>query len=287
MLRRVDDTLQALLEQTWRPPPARPDILFDPPDGDTWKNRVTASNTVKLNVYLIDVRENPNFRRSSWDVEPGPNNTTTLSRPPAYIDCHYMVSAWSPAQNEATKIEHAVLAGALRVFLQNPDVLPVLLGTTGEGPVFDLGHIYLLAAPSETSRALSDFWTSMKQPWRPAIQLIATAPLDLLQDGPPDARLLTLVLRFADAGSGGRFEETIDIFGLVLRAADDTAIAGAVVIRVANGIRTQTDDDGRFTFVRVSRGIHRIRVEATGFAPMERDLDVPGGPAADHIFRFA
>jgi uncharacterized protein DUF4255/carboxypeptidase family protein len=290
MLRTLDDTLEALLKQTWRKPPDLPEVLFDAPDGDPWKARVGQGNTVKLDVYLIDVRENPTFRRPEWDEIPLPDRTIVRSRPPAYVDAHYLVSAWSPAQNDAAKIEHAVLGGALRVFLQNPDVRPALLGIGGAGPVFDESDVYLTAAPSETSHTLSEFWTSMKQPWRPAVQLVATAPLDLLQDAPPDFPVVTLVRRLArftpPDDKGPLLDESIAIGGWVVRAADGTPIEDAEVTRVATGSRTKTNDKGQFLFNRIPAGRHRLRAVAKGFPPKDQWLDVPNGQLNDHVFRL-
>lgn len=291
MLRSLDETLEALLVKTWRSPPDAPEVLFDPPDGDEWKKKVGQSNKVKLNVYLIDVRENPTFRGSSWEEVPGPNRTIALSRPPAYIDAHYLVTAWSPAQNDTPKIEHAVLGGALRVFLQHPDVRPADLGVSGAGRVFDESDVYLAAAPSETSHTLSEFWTSMKQPWRPAVQLVATAPLDLLQDTQPYFPVVTLVRRFAQFPwpdkTGPLLDESIAIGGWVVRNdADNTPIEDAEVIRVVTGEKVKTNDQGQFVFLRIPAGRHRLRVVANGFPPKEQWLDVPNGSLNDHVFRL-
>src|SRR5262249_51345911 len=150
-------------------------------------------------------------------------NTAVLSHPPVYLDCHYLISAWSPTEDgEATtpiEDEHAVLAEAMRVLYRNPDVNPAALGIVGGGDVFQQAHVYLTVFPPEAPRVLNDFWSTMKLPWRPAIQLVATAPLDLLQDTPPEPLMTTFIQRYAVLVGTGGVEERITIGGWVLKNA--------------------------------------------------------------------
>ena len=171
------------------------------------------------------------------------------------------------------------------MLLRNPDVIPAALGLTG-GPVFQQAHVYLTVAPPEAPRVLNDFWSTMKLPWRPAVQLVVTAPLDLLQDTPPGPPMTTLIERYAALGPGGTVDERIEIGGWVLRDADSTPIAGATVQRVVTGETATTDAQGRYIFTGLRRGIHRLLASAPGFTSLQRDLDIPTGPPADHIFRL-
>src|SRR5262245_28859591 len=91
-------------------------VRFQPPDDD-WRT-VVANLTVggnpanALNVYLVDIRDNrklrSNDRPSSFD-----GNLINETPAPRRIDCHYLISAWSPAQQtpaiEPTLDEHALL----------------------------------------------------------------------------------------------------------------------------------------------------------------------------------
>jgi hypothetical protein len=290
MLNLIDQLIERVLDTGWTPtpPPTKPGFYFTVPDED-WLARVHSGNNLRLNIYMYEVRENRDMRRAPWDVIEQPDRTYIESHAPVYFDCHYLLSAWSPEEDsEATSpvlTEHQMLAETLRVLLRNPDVIPAALGFNG-GPVFQQSHIYLTVAPPEAPRVLNDFWSTMKLPWRPAIQLIATAPLDLLQDTPPGPPMTTFIQRYAALGPGGTVDEWIQMGGWVLRDADSTPIAGATVQRVVTGETATTDTQGRYIFTGLRRGIHRLQASAPGFTSLQRDLDIPTGPPADHIFRL-
>ena len=62
-------------------------------------------------------------------------------------------------------------------------------------------------------------------------------------------------------------------------AAQPVKIAGTVAAAIVNlvdaGLRTESANDGRFTFPRVSAGNHVIEVLAIGFQPKTQPLVVP------------
>jgi hypothetical protein len=288
MLNILDNVLDKILDNDWSAPPAKPDRSFAIPD-DTFRTTVTS---LTLNIYLMEIRENPDFQRASWDTTPLPNRTTVLSKPPSYFDCHYLISAWSAIQQSeiasGVADEHAALGGALRVLLRNPEVNPGALGVGGGGLVFQSAHIYFTLSPPDAPRVIHDFWNTMQLPWRPAISLVATAPLDPQFDSPPTPPMIALVQRFGGIGAApGSFAGQIQIGGLVLRLAGDVPIAGATVLRTATGEQATTDSQGRFSFAGLLPGTNHFRASAIGLTPIERDLDVPNGPPDSHIFRLS
>jgi hypothetical protein len=291
MLNLVDNVISSVLDSGWTttPPPVKPGFYFAVPDED-WHTKVKAGLGLRLNIYLYEVRENRNFRRAEWDTLPLPGGNAVLSQPPVYLDCHYLISAWSAAEDsEMTSPvldEHQVLAEAMRVLLRNPDVVPGALGVPGGSPVFQEGHIYLTVAPPEPPRVLNDFWSTMKLPWRPAVMLVVTAPLDLLLDAPPSPVVTTLIQRYALIG-GRTVEEWIDIGGLVVRATDQSPIAGATVVRLDNNDTATTDAQGRYVFTGIRRGTYTFGASATGMTAVQRAIDIPGDPPATHIFQLA
>jgi hypothetical protein len=245
---------------------------------------------MRLNVYLYEVRENRTFRRAEWDPIALPDRTVALSAPPVYLDCHFLISAWSATEDteltEPVTDEHFTLAEATRVLLRNPDVVPSALGVVGGGDVFQNAHVYLSVAPPEPPRVLNDFWSTMKLPWRPAIMLVVTAPLDLNQDAPPAPLVTTLIQRYGELGTA-RIEEWIRIGGFVVRASDGTPLSGATVTRLANGDSATTDALGRYSLGSLRRGVQRFRASAPGMQPLERDIDVPADPPTTHVFALS
>lgn len=287
MLNLLDKVIDKVLDTGWVIGP-KPDRSFDIPD-DTFRTGIV---NLTLNVYLVEVRENKDHRRANWDVIPLADRTSVLSQPPSYFDCHYLISAWSPAQpnpiSSPTADEHAALGGALFVLVRNPDVSAAVLGVAGGGPVFQKGHIYLTVAPPEIPRVVNDFWSTMKLPWKPTISLIATTPLDPAFDSPPSPPMITLVQRTGGINAASNtFEEMIQIGGWVLKLADDSPIAGATVTRVATGEQAVTDSQGRFSFAGLLAGTHALLASATGFTALQQNLVIPGGPPASHIFRLS
>jgi hypothetical protein len=307
MLNIVDQVIENVLDTDWPnspPGPAKPGFYFAIPD-EAWRNRVSNGTGTRLNIYLYDVHENRDFHRSNWDnIEIPGTGTAQPSMPPVYLDCHYLLSAWSATQEGESPVtspipdEHLILGEALRVLMRNPDVSPVSLGITGGGTIFQhpRAHVYLKTAPPEPPQALNEFWSTMKLSWRPTIHLIVTAPLDLLRDAQPGAMVTVLIQRYGqrdgvtDALLSGTLEERINIGGWVLRNGTDAPISGAVVQRIDTGGQileeTRTDLQGRFLFIGLHRGNHRLRAQAQGRGTVTRTLNLPNSRPSDHIFKL-
>jgi hypothetical protein len=292
MIDLVDKIVLTVLDTGWTstPPPAKPTFAFTVPDED-WKNQAAAPG-VRLNIYLYEVRENREMRRASWTTVEQADQTVVRSAPPAQVECHYLISAWSRLKNpdalSPEQEEHQVLAEALRVILRNPDVNPAALGIAGGGPIFRDAHVQLSFAPPESPRVLNDFWSTMKLPWRPAIPLVATAPLDLRQSTTPGPLVTTVIQRYglSDVPGGGQ-DEWVQVGGWVLRNSDGSPIPGARVVRKATGDQVLTDAQGHYTFAGLRRGPVGLRVSAVGFTPIDRTLNIPVGPLDDQIFRLS
>lgn len=291
MLKEVDSLILKLLDTGWTttPPPAKPGFFFTVPDED-WLVKVKAGTGLRLNIYLYELSENRNFRRAAWDNIELADHSVVLSQPPVYLDCHYLISAWSAAEDSelASPIleEHQVLSEAMRILLRNPDVVPGALGVAGGGQVFQKAHVYLNVATPEPPRVLNDFWSTMKLPWRPAVLLVVTAPLDVLKDSAPGPMLTTLIQRYALRDTT-TVEELIEIGGLVLKASDDSPIGGAMVVRLDSHETATTDAQGRFVLTGIRRGVHKFRASATGMTPVERDINIPVDPPVNYIFKLA
>jgi hypothetical protein len=212
-----------------------------------------------------------------------------LSQPPVYLDCHYLVSAWSSTEDsEMTNPvldEHQTLSEAMRVLLRNPDVAPGALGLGG-GAVFQNAHVYLTVAPPEPPRVLNDFWSTMQLPWRPAVMLVVTAPLDLLLDSPPSPIVTTLIQRYTLIGTTG-LEQRIDIGGFVVKATDGSPIGGATVNWVDENQAVTTDSQGRYIFAGILPGMHSFAASAPGMTTVNRNINIPADPPGTHIFQLS
>ncbi|MHC2842892.1 Pvc16 family protein [Bradyrhizobium diazoefficiens] len=289
MLDLVDNLILQILDTGWDPLLDKPQFSFAIPDED-WQAKVKSGSGLYLNIYLYEVSENRNFRRGSWDNVELSDGSVALSQPPTYLDCHYLISAWSRTEDSemASPIldEHQVLSEAMRVLLRNPDVVPLAVGVPGGGLVFQNAHVYLTVAPPEPPRISNDFWSTMKLPWRPAVMLVVTAPLDVLRDSPSSPVVTTLIQRYAPIGSSV-IEESISIGGRVVKAADQSPIAGATVARLDSNDTATTDAQGRYAFTGIQRGVHGFRASAAGMTPIQRNIDIPDDLPGTHVFELA
>jgi hypothetical protein len=268
-------------------------VRFQPPDED-WRNHVSDLPGNALNIYLADLRENRKLR-SNERIRDFSNGDVTETAAPARIDCHYLITAWSPAEPgpalEPTLDEHALLYDVTGVLMNNvpliprqvyePDPLPAgfpELIADAEWPVSIL--------PVEGFPKYGEFWGTMgvNHRWKPAVYLIVTLPVAFPTQiaGP---MVTTRITEYRQMGQVGNTDVWIQIGGHVLDATnvppDDapTPVENAwVQLETTDGQRlqtTRTNDLGRFTFGELQEGQYRLRFSATGLGEATRDIDVP------------
>src|SRR5262245_56010696 len=100
MFDQVDVTLRHLLITSVPGITSDAQVRFQPPDED-WrayvKTLTVGGNPANaLNVYLVDLRENRRLR-SNEKERAYLNGDVVESVSPRRVDCHYLISAWSPA----------------------------------------------------------------------------------------------------------------------------------------------------------------------------------------------
>ena len=268
-------------------------VRFQPPDDD-WRTYVS-SLTVggdpanALNVYLFELRENRALR-SNARVNSVVNGQVQSDPAPARVDCHYLVTAWSPADvipaTEPTVDEHALLYQATAVLLQHAPLNPSRVyppGTTALAAVPDLirnSDLPTRLLPGEGFARLAEFWGTMgaNHRWKPAIHLVVTLPVVLLTEiaGP---MVTTRITEYRYSGHPQTAEVWIQIGGHVLDATVDppAPVANAWVrleTPAGDPLQTATTSElGRFTFGRLRPGDYQLNWRAEGFP-------LPAGPRA-------
>src|SRR5690242_12542523 len=94
MLDPVNEIIRDLI-QSRLPILASPtQVAFEPPD-DQWKGLMQTANEDRLNIYLYEVREDLKYRTNERTVSFN-NGWLNESRAPERLDCHYLITAWSP-----------------------------------------------------------------------------------------------------------------------------------------------------------------------------------------------
>ena len=289
MIALLDQLLFRLFRSRINDLSADPQVRFQPPDDD-WRAAVpnianaSGNPAVSLNVYLFDLRENRKLRtneRERTDI----GFDSYLTQPPRRVDCHYLISAWSPIAPspmvEPAFDEHALLANAARVLGESDPLDPVALcAATRPGlpavpvPAELVGEtLPVTLLPVEGFLKLGEFWGTMGQHnrWKPCLYSVITVAL---KDVPVrSGGIVTTALMHTLIIDHPESVETFMHIGGTLRAAAAPAspvVPGAwVELLTAANVRRQvvmTDADGRFVFVQVSPGNYLVRYAAQGFA---------------------
>jgi hypothetical protein len=309
MIDLLDNLMRQLLIEQIVELTSEAQVRFQPPDTD-WRTYVSTLNVGgnpanALNIYLADLRENRKLR-SNERVHSIENGIVSEEPAPARLDCHYLISAWSPATVspliEPTLDEHALLYQAVAVLMQHAPFNPSRVYPAGSAALnawpapFRNHDLPAVAAPVEGFNKLAEFWSGMGQGalWKPALYLIVTLPVALLTEiaGP---MVTTLITKHVITGRPETEEVWIQIGGQVLDTAnplpngDPSPVQGAwVMLENPAGDQLQlvhTNARGRFTFRDLHPGNYRLRSRAEGFAEILRVIEAPS-PTGEYDLRF-
>jgi hypothetical protein len=284
-------------------------VRFQPPDAD-WRTYVgtlsVAGNPANaLNVYLVDLRENRALRSNDRWREPqldaeGRVRQTVASR---RIDCHYLISAWSPATStpavEPALDEHLLLYKVIAALnaaeplvprqVYAPDPLP-----PGFPAAIADAELPTVLLPSEGYPKLAEFWGAMGDNHRlkPTVYLQLTVPV-VHDPAPAGAMVTTRISEYRTAQGADRL--WIEIGGHALDSAlplpdgSPSPVPDAVVtIETLSGIRlqdTRSDARGRFLFGHLAQGEYRLRAWTETQAAIARETRVPS-PTGEYDLVF-
>jgi Pvc16 N-terminal domain/Carboxypeptidase regulatory-like domain len=269
-------------------------VRFESPDDDFRVYLGTLPlDAFALNVCLVEVRENRQLRSNerAFTVEDG---SYSAEPTPARLDCHYLLSAWSPAKGsqafEPVLGEHALLYGAAAVLLRAAPINPSRVYPAGSAKLLAVPEAIRSAdlpthiAPPEGFPKLAEFWGTMgaKHPWKPTVWLTVTLPvaLDVEFAGP---MVTTRITEYRQVEVGDS-EVWIQIGGTVRTAGGDPLGAAWVGLEtLGNALLAagETNALGRFTFSGLRVGEYQVRVRAAGHSEQLRTINVP---AADGIY---
>ncbi|MBE2223019.1 MAG: DUF4255 domain-containing protein [Anaerolineae bacterium] len=263
-------------------------IRFQPPDDD-WRTYVSTLTVGglpanALNIYLFDLRENRRLR-SNARTRSVDNGTVSEQTAPNRIDCHFVISAWSPASltpaTEPTLDEHALLYETLAVLMQHAPLNASRIYAPASPQLAAVPELIRTAdlptdvAPADGFGKLSEFWGGMdvEARWKPVIYVVVTLPVLLLPEivGP---LVITKQIRLEAIDLPGTQQIWFQIAGTVRDANTLTAISGADVSLVELVLETVTDENGRFTLTMIPTGNYTLRT-TIGATTVDQAVTVP------------
>jgi Pvc16 N-terminal domain len=109
-----------------------------------------------INLFLYDVRENLELRSSEWSVQRLQNGTAVKKRPPARIDCSYLITAW--ANSDDPQQEHHLLGEVMKLLLRYQTLPEAILQGSLKGqepPPIGIG------LRSSYLQSLGEFWQAI------------------------------------------------------------------------------------------------------------------------------
>ncbi len=279
-------------------------VGFQPPNDD-WHTYVSNLGTqLALNVYLIDLREDRKLRMNDR-VRTVQNGTVSETAASIKMDCHYLISAWSPAQPapgvEPTLDEHNLLFQVVATlsgqqFLNPSRVYPAGSPQLNAWPQpYRDREMQMMYLPVEGFRQFAEFWQTMgsDRPWKPAVHAVVTLPVP--QPTFVAGGIVTTVLADVVLEDGNGKPELLVTIGGVVQDHSGAPVASAWVrletppvapavigkpIQIAS-----TDAQGQFRFDRLGRDQYVIRARAQGLGEATLSTAVPS-PTGSYLVQF-
>ncbi|MEP6732536.1 MAG: Pvc16 family protein [bacterium] len=294
MLAQLDTLIRDVLVSQIAALTSNAQVRFQPPDS-VFRTDVVNMNAMALNVFLVELRDNrklrSNERLSILDA-----GVVFTQQAPERMDCHYLISAWSPAQPgpavEPTIDEHALLYETVSVLTLQGSLNPSRFYLPGDPALalwpapFRDDWFPTVVMTVESYLKLAEFWASMGTDarWRPVVHLTVTLPIALVREmsGP---MVTTVMAGYRIDALAQTEEQWIHIGGQVVDAntplpnGSPSPVAGAWVrLETLTGVlvrRGVTDALGRFQFDQLRAAQYRLRTGAIGLGQLNRLVDVP------------
>jgi hypothetical protein len=152
MLQDLDSTLQELLSRELSSDLARQiTFSFDTP------NKESITKTPAINLFLYDIRENLELRTGVGTVQRQANGTALQRRPPARVDCSYLITVWPKNPSDPAE-EHRLLGEVMKVLLRHLKLPAEVLQGSLKGQEPPLRALTL--RPGQL-QSLGEFWQAI------------------------------------------------------------------------------------------------------------------------------
>ena len=157
MIDDLDRTVEELLRRELAPALVEQiAISFGAPDSDFPPSSVTLP---AIDLFLYDIRENMELRRTGWVVGHNADGTATKRQVPVRVDCSYLITAWASESSTTRPLdEHRLLSEVMKILIRYPIIPEALLQGSLKGQEPPL--------PSSTLQpgrlqSVGEFWQSL------------------------------------------------------------------------------------------------------------------------------
>lgn len=270
MLNDLDDTLeQMLISKKAKEILGDIGISFQTPDSS-----LNSQAPLTLNLFLYELKENRSIRESFASKRIVKDKFHKF-RPPIYLDCTYLVTAWSSQNNQKVKREHELLGKALAWLHQFPEVNPKLYQGDLKKQSYPI-HIKI----AELEGTTTEFWTALSISPRPAFTLVATLAISLpefkLENEPFAVKTSEVVIGKFDGKNQElkNLEQGFHIGGTVT-VENDIGVADVTLLLREIGLITKTDEQGRFKFSGIVKSEYTLVISGENIKLKEKKIQVP------------
>ena len=273
MIQELSKALQGLLKQ---PGLGEIEVVFNRPAENFQPTKPT------INLFLYDIRENLELRHNEPDIERH-NGQVITRRPPLFVACSYLVTAWVGQSQTETEIlqEQTLLSQALQIFASNPTIPEKVLPESLKKSIPAWEVVTLLP---DTQKNLSEFWSSIGNKLRPSFNVTVTLPMPVFAEV-TSSMVKTATVKFGELTTTKEgkpiikpetLQEFFHIRGQVV-GIDDQPTREAIATLVETTLTTKTDDNGQFRFTDLPAGTYTLRVQS-GATSKDFNLTVPALP---------
>ena len=263
MFSDLDETLRRILTDRIPIKNGEIEIKFDQPKRE-WSARLSKPT---VNMFLYDIRENPQLRRQEFERLRHNGRMVTEQRTSYRLDCLYMITTWAAEPED----EHRLMARVMRALFQFPYLPKETLVGKLKGQGYDI-PIQLARHDKLTNPA--EIWSSLDNEIRPSVNYIVTLEMNPWEEvSGPAVRNLTMQTRLgADRITNTVASEMHSIGGLVRQG--EATIANIQVAFKDTGFVSITDANGRYRLGSVPPGDYTLVVWPPNAPPQEKPITI-------------
>ena len=273
MIADLDETIRQLLIKNIPIRNNEIDIKFDQPKRE-WSARLSKPT---VNMFLYDIRENPNLRRQMFENVRKNGRMATEQRTSYRLDCFYMVTCWAAESED----EHRLMSRVMRALFRFPTLPKEQLNGKLKNQKYEIG---MQLARHDKLTNPAELWSALDNEIRPTVNYIATLELNPWEEvSGPVVRTLTMRTQMGADRNGTQTlaSEMYSIGGTIFKEQDPQ---GAIQVALKNtGYIDITNHDGRFSLAGIEPGDYTLVAWPPDAPPQEKAITVP---SADGSYDF-